>query len=170
MRVYKIINAEKLTKAKDFLTELKNQRKQNIDTINSTITPFKWAEYLESSGGFNLLPTYLGFKPKQKLKEIPEGWKIDKDYPGILSPYRRSKAGRMIAKKIEELPNYSFQKIAHVLDVKIKCIGRFLIPSLRISKNKKHVFLIVDSKVKLNKKDFKEVTISYANKKLGIKE
>ncbi|MGJ8760354.1 MAG: hypothetical protein ACSHXA_07390 [Polaribacter sp.] len=72
-------------------------------------------------------------------------------------------------KKLDELPNFTFDKIAKVLDVKLISSGRFTIPSLRISKNKKHIFLIVDDRQKLKSKDFKEVTITYVNKKLGIK-
>ncbi|WP_341221893.1 hypothetical protein [Polaribacter atrinae] len=169
MRVYKIINEEKFLKADIFLKELKQLKKENIKTIKTNITPFEWDSYLGYSTSFHLLPTYSGFKPKKPIEKALDGWREDKDHADILVPNKRTKAGKEIVKKLDELPNFTFEKIAKVLDIKLISSGRFTIPSLRISKNKKHIFLIADDRAKLKAKDFKEVTITYVNKKLGIK-
>ena len=169
MRIYKIKNQEKFEAAAALLKLLKAQKKENLKIIKTEITPFKWRIYLGYETGFHLLPEYIGFKPKKPLNEIPEGWRKEKDNPEILVPSKRYKAGKEIAKKLNELKNYSYHKIEQTLGFKTELNGRFTVPKLRKSKNKKIIFLIVDSKVKLNKEDFKEVTITYAHKKLGIK-
>jgi hypothetical protein len=169
MRIYKIKNKEIFNKAKELLKTLANNKKETLRIIKEEITPFKWTHYVGHEPGFHLLTTYIGFKPKKTLEELPEGWRFDKDYPEFLVPNRRKKKGKELDKKLEQLPNYSFNKIEQTLGVSLVSSGRFTIPKLRISKNKKHIFLITDTRSKLDKKDFKEVTLTYANEKLGIK-
>ncbi|MGJ8760353.1 MAG: hypothetical protein ACSHXA_07385 [Polaribacter sp.] len=99
MRVYKIINEEKFLKADIFLKELKKLKKENINTIKTNITPFEWESYLGYSTSFHLLPTYSGFKPTKAIELPFDGWKEDKDHADILVPNKRTKVGKVIAKK-----------------------------------------------------------------------
>lgn len=169
MRIYKIINTDKITAAKDFLVECDKQTEANYETIRNEITPFEWESWFGYSSGFSLLPRFTGFKPEPPLKEVPKGWKPYKDEPSVLVPNGRTKIGREAAKKLRNLPNWHYPKIYQVLSIKEQDhVGRFTIPELRITEDKSEVFLITDDRVKLDKADFEEVTQTYVEEKLGI--
>lgn len=166
MTIYKIKNKEKKEKIKNFLLKLKKLKKQRLKTIQSEITPFEWSEYLGFESGLDMLPTYLGFKPKAVLEKPPEGWRFDKDHSQFLVPSKRYKKGKEIGKKLENLENFSFYEIERMLNLKLTKLGRFTIPKLYLSKNKKAVYLVCDSSIVLESKEYKEVTKKHLKSKL----
>lgn len=166
MRLYKIIDEKRKQDAVEFYNHLEEQRVANNKEILANITCFEWDQYLGYQGGLQLLPTYTGFFPKQKLKQPPQGWKFHKDHSDCIMPDKRTKEGKRIAKQLDELVNYRFHTIYDKLNIIVHHNGRFTIPGLIMSHDKSEIYLKLDAKVELKKKDFEEVTLTYVKEKI----
>lgn len=161
MRIYKIINEKKFEGAKTFLAEVNRQGKENIDIVSNKVTPFKWKKCLVQPEGFQLLPTYMGFVPETELTEVPEGWMYDKKFPTVLVPNKRTKIGKQAVKDIKALQNFAFYSVYLAIDIDVELTGKFTLPAYVVAKDNSEIYLVIDDRVKLEKKDFEEVTVSY---------
>lgn len=126
MRFYKIISADKIKIANEFLLELEDKAEKNY-AQTKTITPFEWDEYLMLDVGFFILPKFLGFKPINKIK-APIGWKYDKIYTTILVCDKKTKVGCKNIKLLDNMANYCFIKIYDILGIKYNILNRFSFP------------------------------------------
>lgn len=80
-----------------------------------------------------------------------------------------TKAGKNVAKKLNSLKNYGYFVVLDTLGINYDAIGRFTIPSLRVTKDRGEVYFIGDDKIELSEKDFEEVTFTYVKKKLELR-
>lgn len=164
MKFYKIINTDKIKIANEFLLEIEDKAEKNHAQAK-TITPFEWDKFLVSNASIHLLPIYLGFEPINKIK-APIGWRYDKNYPTALVCDKRTKVGRENIKLLDNLPNYCNFEIYDTLNIEYDITGRFMLPKLFFSDDKKEIYLNLDDKIKLDKSDYLEVTRDYIEEKI----
>lgn len=166
MRIYKIINSGLIDNAKCFLEEYNTLKEEKLETIKK-IVPFEWSSFYRSGSTFNLLPDYISFKPITPLDEVPKGWIEDKEAPGYFKPNRRTKIGKDFIRIQNEIKSLRFDEPDSFLNIEFDYFGRFTPPMIYDSWDKEEFYYGCDSRIKLNKEDFEEVTISYVEERIN---
>lgn len=173
MRFYKLTDEKVIESATSFLEKLEKQQEENLKNIHENITPFDWDHYFgREGGGFFLLTRYVGFAPKQELKEIPKGWRIHKEHENVLVPNARTRIGKKVRKQLDDLPNIYYPRIYEIVGIEDpNLIGRFYTPSLFKSNDETEIFFGCDPKLDMRPiSGFEEVTLTYVEEKLGIED
>jgi len=178
-RFYKVINIEKKAAAKKLYDELQQMRKDNFEAVKKLV-PFPWDKYFGHGIGFTLIPTFIGFVPKEGVQiETPTGWRVDKKN-NCLVPDKKTKEGKIINKALEDLPNVFYDRVYKDLGIDAKNAGRsFSIPYVMeavLQKpsettgdplEEKEIYVQIDEKIELEEQDFEEVTTTYVRKMLN---
>lgn len=131
---YKIENKECELYKK--LHELRSQElvweKENKEAICAKIG-LKWDKYLGHRGqqNFKRTTTYSGFIFKEPEKVDPKVWIKHKSQEGGFVPNTRTKAGKEMAKFLNETKGHWFNMVFYILGLEHPC-GRFTFPYVEI--------------------------------------
>lgn len=162
---YKITNTESKVYQELHALRTKEQKieKGNRESINDKLG-FEFKNFLGNKGqqNFDRTTQYAGFCFPSSQEVDPKVWIVDKKYPAIHVPNKKTKAGR-------EMHQFLFNGLqkSHYADVfeilGLETIGKFTFPYVEICKDAILVFLgdnqepSLEDVVEITKKEFEQI-------------
>lgn len=164
MRIWKVTEPGRAEAVIKLVEKIAEGSVNNRD-LWSRLAPFTFKQYYGTEG-FNLCGTISGLVPEDENQDLPKGWIFSKDR-GVI-PNGRTKEGKEILRKLDsETVQVYFGEVYKAIRLAKTEFSRFGIPQVRVSKDGKEAYVMLDEKYDLEgNQNFEEVTISYVNSKL----
>jgi len=164
MRTYRIINPELIEKSRQFLIELEEKKEAKFE-LAKKLTPFKWKSYYGNEQSWDLLPSFISFKPIEEISELPKGWlKCDDNF---LKPNKRTNIGKDFINQMNSIKGFFHDYPDDLLGVEYHYNGRFTPPMIYKSYDDSEYFYKCDQRINLDPEKFEEVLVSYVNSRLN---
>lgn len=159
---YKIIN-----KNSDLYKKLHELRKKELEIEENNkklvkeIVGDDWNWFVGRNGQQNIerCTHFSGFQFRHPEKLPPKTWVLDKEFgkDGVYVPNKRTKAGREIREKLNNMPHSSIIRVFEILECELS--GRFAFPFVEICDNEAIVVYMSDRyDLKKKFKDIIEIT------------